>query len=449
VWKQYVPPVFYIGTTALLSKQSIYSIQMPFLAASLLAFYALNLLWVRISDSDSDSSTHKAGEGEGGEVGSPAPQCDASGGSSPSTGLEHYKLYTAPPGSEARQWVRQLGYDLACYILPLTAVPLALPRLQVPCSIFCVAVLTLARPLYEVVAKAIFLQDSPIENAEKALRRQKSYPKGSEFPTGWFRIMNSDQLPKLGVKYVQAMGKDLAVFRGEDGIARCIDAYCIHLGSNMAIGGKVKNNCLQCPFHLWSFDGSGRCTEIPYSPKVPAQAKTRAYHVAEWYGILSVWFTNDQDQDQDPEARPEYYPPNLAGIDDGSMVLRGKTQLKVNMHLQEFAENSTDFAHFGPLHGTMGFPFTGIELPMKMVTINHLPDWKEGTGDEAHMAWFLNKADLNIFGRHSPESGAMAVISFVGPGGLVFFSFDTPIGRLVLMQTNTPLEAMRMEVAFR
>jgi hypothetical protein len=119
------------------------------------------------------------------------------------------------------------------------------------------------------------------------------------------------------------------------------------------------------------------------------------------------------------------------------------------MHLQEFAENSTDFAHFGPLHGVMGFPFTGIDMPMKMVTINHIPDWKEGTGEEAHMAWFLNKADLNIFGKHSPDTGAMAVISFVGPGGLVFFSFDTPLGSLVLIQTNTPIEAMRMEVAFR
>mmetsp|Transcript_14556 Transcript_14556/g.27246 ORF Transcript_14556/g.27246 Transcript_14556/m.27246 type:complete len:692 (+) Transcript_14556:84-2159(+) len=439
-WKQYVPPLFYMVITALLSKQSIYSVQLPVIASStLFAFYVLNLLWVKSADygNSKDASSVE---------GNPAPQCDSSGGHSAPTGLEHYKLYAAPSGSEAKHWMRQLGYDLVCYILPLTALPLVMPSLQLPCSIFCVVVLTLGRTIYEVAAKAIFLQDSPMERPDDALKRQKTYPKGAEFPKGWFRVMNSDQLPKLGVKYIQAMGKDLAVFRGEDGIARCLDAYCIHLGSNMAIGGKVKDNCLQCPFHLWTFDGSGKCTHIPYSPKVPALAKTKAYHVAEWYGIISVWFTHETDEDK---SSPEYYPPNLKGIDDGNMVLRGKTELKVNMHLQEFAENSTDFAHFGPLHGVMGFPFTGIDLPMNVVTINHIPDWKEGTGDEAHMAWFLNKADLNIFGKHSPDTGAMAVISFVGPGGLVFFSFDTPLGSLILMQTNTPIEAMRLEVAFR
>lgn len=99
----------------------------------------------------------------------------------------------------------RLGYDLACYILPLTAVPLVIPRLQLPCSIFCVLVLTFGRPLYEVVAKAIFLQDSPKERAENALKRQKTYPKGAEFPKGWFRMINSDELPRLGVKYIQAL----------------------------------------------------------------------------------------------------------------------------------------------------------------------------------------------------------------------------------------------------
>ena len=389
-------------------------------------FYVLYLLWINYS-------------GDNGSVLMPSDK----------KGEEHarYKLYSAPSGSEAKHWMRQLGYDLACYILPLTVVPLALPWLQLPCGIFCVFVLTLGRPVYEYVAKKIFLQDSPIESPVDALKRQKSYPKGSEFPKGWFRIMNSDQLPKQGVKYIQAMGKDLAVFRGEDGVARCLDAYCIHLGSNMAIGGKVKGNCLQCPFHLWTFDGNGKCTEIPYSStKIPDKAKTNAYYVAEWYGVISVWFTYESDEEK---SRPDYYPPNLKGIDEGKMVLRGNTELKVNMHLQEFAENSTDFAHFGPLHGVMGFPFTGIELPMNMVTINHIPDWKEGTGDESHMAWFLNKADLNIFGKHNPETGATAVISFVGPGGLVFFSFDTPLGSIVLMQTNTPIEPMRMEVGFR
>lgn len=98
----------------------------------------------------------------------------------------------------------------------------------------------------------------------------------------------------------------------------------------------------------------------------------------------------------------------------------------------------------------MCFPFTLKELPLSVVTINHIPDWKEGTGDLSHMAWFYDKADLNIFGKHRPETGAQAIIHFVGPGGLVYFTFDTPIGSLVLFQTNTPIaDGMSLEVGFR
>jgi len=36
----------------------------------------------------------------------------------------------------------------------------------------------------------------------------------------------------------------------------------------MGVGGRVRGDCLECPFHLWSFRGEdGKCTAIPYSDK--------------------------------------------------------------------------------------------------------------------------------------------------------------------------------------
>jgi nitrite reductase/ring-hydroxylating ferredoxin subunit len=36
----------------------------------------------------------------------------------------------------------------------------------------------------------------------------------------------------------------------------------------MAVGGTVRGDCLECPFHLWSFKGEdGKCSAIPYSDK--------------------------------------------------------------------------------------------------------------------------------------------------------------------------------------
>lgn len=57
-------------------------------------------------------------------------------------------------------------------------------------------------------------------------------------------------------------------------MARVVDAFCPHLGANLAIDGKVEKDCITCPFHGWSFQGeSGKCVNIAYSKKIPSAAK--------------------------------------------------------------------------------------------------------------------------------------------------------------------------------
>ena len=81
------------------------------------------------------------------------------------------------------------------------------------------------------------------------------------YPNGWFRILSSSELKEKEVKYVNAHGESLAVFRGEDKIVYALDAYCAHLGANLGVEGNVVNTrCIQCPFHAWTFDGkTGNC----------------------------------------------------------------------------------------------------------------------------------------------------------------------------------------------
>jgi len=62
-------------------------------------------------------------------------------------------------------------------------------------------------------------------------------------------------------------GLELAVFRDSGGEVHALDAFCPHLGANMAVGGTVKGDCLECPFHAWKFDGEGKCVDIPGAKK--------------------------------------------------------------------------------------------------------------------------------------------------------------------------------------
>ncbi|PSN31862.1 Cholesterol 7-desaturase [Blattella germanica] len=85
------------------------------------------------------------------------------------------------------------------------------------------------------------------------------------YPNGWFMLLESDDLSPGQVKHVSALGENFAVFRTLAGAAHVLDAYCPHLGANMAVGGAVRGDCLECPFHGWRFKGeNGKCTtEIP------------------------------------------------------------------------------------------------------------------------------------------------------------------------------------------
>jgi phenylpropionate dioxygenase-like ring-hydroxylating dioxygenase large terminal subunit len=87
------------------------------------------------------------------------------------------------------------------------------------------------------------------------------------FPRGWFVVCFSGDLAVGATRSMRYFGRELADYRGEDGVVRVLDAHCPHLGANLAIGGTVKDNCIRCPFHAWRFGEDGQCVEIPYSKK--------------------------------------------------------------------------------------------------------------------------------------------------------------------------------------
>lgn len=87
-------------------------------------------------------------------------------------------------------------------------------------------------------------------------RRKKMGKTLPPHPNGWFIMCRSAELAKGQVKEIHYWGQNIALFRGQDGIAYALEAYCAHLGANLAIGGTIKyGNCIQCPFHGWTYSG--------------------------------------------------------------------------------------------------------------------------------------------------------------------------------------------------
>lgn len=169
-------------------------------------------------------------------------------------------------------------------------------------------------------------------------------PTTTTYPRGWFVIQFSDELAVGDVKPIRYFGKDLVLFRGENGVARVFDAFCPHLGAHLGHGGKVAGDAIVCPFHAWKFGADGKCVEIPYAKRVPPQAKVACWHVDERDGMIFLW--NDADG-----LGPEWALPDLSATLAGFSPWNHSV-LEIATHPREIIENIVDTAHFMPVHGT-------------------------------------------------------------------------------------------------
>jgi phenylpropionate dioxygenase-like ring-hydroxylating dioxygenase large terminal subunit len=165
------------------------------------------------------------------------------------------------------------------------------------------------------------------------------------YPNGWWAVSHTDELAAGQVKTVHALGRDLVLYRGQDGVARAVDPYCDHLGAHLGVGGVVVDNAIQCPFHKWRFDGgSGRCVHIPYTDNIPPKAAVGAWKVWEGNGFVFVWHHG-------ADAAPDWTPDVAEEINDPHYYLYRKKSWVVASHPQEIMENGVDIQHFFTLHG--------------------------------------------------------------------------------------------------
>jgi nitrite reductase/ring-hydroxylating ferredoxin subunit len=175
------------------------------------------------------------------------------------------------------------------------------------------------------------------------------------FPNGWFQIAYGDELAIGQVEPIHYFGKDLVLFRGEDGEVHVFNAFCPHLGAHLGHGGCVEGTSIRCPFHGWRFDADGRCDDIPYAKRIPPAAALDAWHVRESNGIILVFHHADG-------AAPDYEIPEIEEFGSEQWTRCNRLRWKVRSANQEMGENAVDRAHFRFVHGTLEVPASMTEF---------------------------------------------------------------------------------------
>ena len=160
-------------------------------------------------------------------------------------------------------------------------------------------------------------------------------------PNGWFSVGACADLAPGDVRPVSYLGRDLVLFRGEDGAARVFDAYCPHLGANLGVGGRVCGDGIACPFHGWRFDGGGQLVEVPGVDRRP-RATARAWPVCERNGRIFVWHHVGG-------VPPSYEVIGYRPDESGWTPWRSNSY-RVRVHVQDLTENIIDRSHFSAVH---------------------------------------------------------------------------------------------------
>ena len=268
--------------------------------------------------------------------------------------------------------------------------------------------------------------------------RRASYP--PPYPDGWYRIAATADVKPGQVRYVENVGRQIALFRSDlDGRVHALEAFCPHLGANLA-DGRVVGGTLRCPFHGWCIDGFGKVTDVPYTHARPT-ARHPHFDVVDYCGMVFVYVAA-----AGPGPAP-YRLPEQPQIESGKMVFRGERVVgEFDMHIMELAENAADVQHFGEVHGEVRVPWTQVRLPgCKVVHEMSYPE-----SPEPHVYVFRNAASIEVLGRRMDWVGATADVSYHGPASLAQFDFLLHDGRRVrLFQTCTPFGPMRQRITFR
>lgn len=180
---------------------------------------------------------------------------------------------------------------------------------------------------------------------------KKRYDK--PIPFGWYALEHSSKLAAGEVLPVIYFGRELVLFRTEDGMAKVLDAHCPHLGAHMGHGGRVEGENIACPFHGWQFDGAGECKSVPYAKRIPPKMDNtqtvRAYPVIERNNMIWAWYHPE-------DAAPTFDVDPVAEFDSPDWTLPQNYEWTINTIPQETGENAADVAHFMYVHSSPEMP---------------------------------------------------------------------------------------------
>ncbi|MBI5201375.1 MAG: Rieske 2Fe-2S domain-containing protein [Elusimicrobia bacterium] len=235
---------------------------------------------------------------------------------------------------------------------------------------------------------------------------------------GWYPLFPSRELKAGETRPAELLSQRLAVWRGADGVARAVDAFCPHMGADLS-NGTVSGTSIRCALHGWKWKPTGCLESTPCGLRPASEPKAASYAVEERYGFVWVY----------PAERAPYAVPAPAGLEGKELAFAHLGSYDLYAHQHVLMASGIDLQHFFSVHGVSAdFDFEVEALGPGRA------DWKvEGelaeTGLMGAAARFLWGGRLRYTARFS--GGTVASLSYLA---------KAPWGPLHVLWGCVPLE---------
>jgi phenylpropionate dioxygenase-like ring-hydroxylating dioxygenase large terminal subunit len=163
-------------------------------------------------------------------------------------------------------------------------------------------------------------------------------------PNQWYAILESNEIKKGKIISVTRMGEKLVAWRNSQGELAVMLDKCPHRGVAFSVG-KLIGNCIQCPFHGFEYDTSGKCTLVPAigsNTQPPKALFVRSYPAREAHGFVYIWWGEPR----------ETYPPLPWFESIGEDMIYTTLRDHWASHYARAIENQLDVVHLPFIHKT-------------------------------------------------------------------------------------------------
>lgn len=218
----------------------------------------------------------------------------------------------------------------------------------------------------------------------------------------WYIVLESSEVGEKPVG-VTRMGEKMVFWRDQTGKVCAAVDRCPHRGVALSVG-KTQSGRLQCPFHGFEFEPSGKCALIPANGRsgvIPNAMRLNTYPTYEAHGFIWIWWGKTP---HDGLTAPEFF----ENLDDS--FIYGSARDPWDAHYSRVIENQLDVVHLPFIHRRT------IGRGGRTVVDGPVVEWK---GDRMLYTYVFNRTDDGTPPRKprelSPKSSSSVHLEFIFP----------------------------------